>query len=73
MNIPVVLFIPARSNNEILETSQNSNGSAQHEQEVYLTSIQGKLNQLEASWQSLSTNLLNSEIFRKLTKECEQL
>ena len=47
---------------EILETSQNSTGSAQHEQEVYLTSIQGKLNQLEASWQSLSTNLLNSDV-----------
>lgn len=47
---------------EILETSQNSAGSAQHEQEIYLTSIQGKLDQLEATWQSMSTNLLDSSL-----------
>ena len=44
-----------------LVTAQNSAGSALAENEKYLDSIRGKLDQLAASWQALSTNILNNE------------
>lgn len=45
----------------ILKTSQESAGSAFRENEIYLESIQGRLDKLAASWQSLSNNLLDSD------------
>ncbi len=47
---------------EILKTSQESSGSALRENDVYLSSIQGRLDKFEATWQSLSANLLDSDI-----------
>lgn len=48
----------------ILKTSQESAGSAFRENEIYLESIQGRLDKLAASWQSLSNNLLDSDIVK---------
>lgn len=45
----------------ILKTSQESAGSAFRENEIYLESIQGRLDKLAASWQSISNNLLDSD------------
>lgn len=47
-----------------LATSLNSDGSAMKENQKYLDSIQGKLDQLEASAQTFSINLLNSEVVK---------
>lgn len=47
-----------------LATSLNSAGSALKENEKYLESIQGKLNQLSAAWQTLSNNLLDSGVVK---------
>lgn len=47
---------------EILKTSQESSGSALKENEVYLESIQGRLDKFNATWESLSANLLDSDI-----------
>lgn len=46
---------------DILETSQNSAGSALKENEVYLDSIQGRLDKLQASSQSLSIHILDDD------------
>ena len=45
---------------EILETSRNSEGSAEAENAKYLQSVQGHLDQLQATWQSFSTSLVDS-------------
>lgn len=45
---------------EIYETSLNSDGSALAENEKYLESIQGHLDQFQAKWESFSTNIADS-------------
>lgn len=45
-----------------LETSMNSAGSAMAENEKYLDSIQGKISQFQASWQSLSNTVVDSDL-----------
>lgn len=49
---------------EALETAMNSAGSAVAENEKYLESIRGHLDQLTASFQTLSTNVLDSELVK---------
>ena len=51
---------------EILETSQNSEGSALRENEVYLNSIQGHIDQLIAKWQTFSVALADSSGFKAI-------
>lgn len=46
---------------EVLKTSMDSEGSALAENAKYLESIQGKLDQFKASWQSLSATIINSD------------
>ena len=46
---------------EVLKTSMDSEGSALAENAKYLESIQGKLDQFKASWQALSTTVINSD------------
>ena len=45
---------------EIYETSLDSDGSATAENEKYLESVQGHLDQLMAKWESFSTNIADS-------------
>ena len=45
---------------EIYETSLDSDGSAIAENEKYLESIQGHLDQFQAKWESFSTNIADS-------------
>ena len=47
-----------------LKTAENSAGSASKENEKYIDSIQGKTGQFSASWQELSTSVMNSEIIK---------
>lgn len=47
-----------------LKASQESTGSALSENEKFLESIQGRLDKLTASWQSLSNNLLDSDLVK---------
>lgn len=47
-----------------LETSMNSAGSALEENEKYLDSINGKVAQLEATFQDLSQNVIDSELVK---------
>lgn len=49
---------------ETLIIAQNAAGSAIKENEVYLQSIQGRLDKLTASWQALSQDLLNSKLVK---------
>lgn len=51
---------------DILETSQNSEGSALRENEVYLSSIQGHLDQLAAKWETFSVALAKSSGLKAL-------
>lgn len=44
--------------------SQNAAGSALAENEKYLDSINGKLDQLKASWEQLSASVLDSEVVK---------
>lgn len=46
---------------EIYETALNSDGSAEKENEKYLESVQGHLDQLQAKWQSFGANLADAE------------
>lgn len=45
---------------EIYETSLNSDGSAMQENEKYLESVQGHLDQLKAKWEAFSVSLADS-------------
>lgn len=58
---------------EILKTSQESAGSALAENEIYLNSIQGRLDKLSATWQSLSNSLLNSDTVKDLISGADTL
>lgn len=48
----------------ILKTSQNSAGSALKENEIYLSSINGRLSQLDATWEVFSSDVLNSNLVK---------
>ena len=56
-----------------LKTSQESGGSALAENEVYLQSIQGRLDKLSATWQSLSNSLLNSDAVKTVISSADTL
>lgn len=47
-----------------LDNALNSAGTAAKENAVYLDSIQGRTNQLKASFQSLSSDVINSELVK---------
>lgn len=49
-----------------LKESQNSAGSALQENEKYLDSINGKLDQLKASWEQISNSLLSNGVVKGL-------
>lgn len=49
---------------EALKVSANSAGSALAENEKYLDSIQGKIDQLKASWQAMSTTVISSDFIK---------
>lgn len=51
---------------QALKESQNSAGSALQENEKYLDSINGKLDQLKASWEQLSNSLLSNGVVKGL-------
>ena len=51
---------------QALKESQNSAGSALQENEKYLDSIKGKLDQLKASWEQLSNSLLGNGVVKGL-------
>lgn len=48
----------------VVETAANSSGSALAENEKYLDSINGKIAQFQASWQSLSATMISSDMFK---------
>lgn len=47
-----------------LETSINSAGSAVKENAAYIDSIQGRIAQLKATFEDLSADVVNSELFK---------
>lgn len=49
-----------------LETSINSTGSAAKENAAYIDSIQGRIAQLKATFQDLSSDVISSELFKTL-------
>lgn len=49
---------------DTLNQTQQAAGSAMKENDTYMSSIQGKLNQLSSAFQNLSTNLLDSDIVK---------
>ena len=51
---------------QALKESQNSAGAALQENEKYLDSINGKLDQLKASWEQLSNSLLSNGVVKGL-------
>lgn len=64
MNIGQALLKDYQLAEKILETAQNSAGSALRENEIYLASIQGRLDKINATWQSLSSHLLDDEVVK---------
>ena len=60
-NVVSALIQNASKMQEIADTSANSAGSALEENEKYLDSINGKVAQLEATFQDLSQNVIDSE------------
>ncbi len=51
---------------EVLATSANSAGSALKENEVFLDSIQGKINQFSSAWQALSNTIVDSGLVKHI-------
>ena len=49
---------------EAYETAENSDGSAMKEQETYLSSLEAKTKQFEATFQSLSETVVNSDMLK---------
>lgn len=49
---------------EATEAAYNSAGTAAQEQAIYMDSIEGRLNSLEASWQALSNSVVNSDLIK---------
>lgn len=63
-NIVASILQNADMLDRVAETARNSSGSATKENERYLDSINGKLEQLTATFQQLSTNILDSELVK---------
>lgn len=63
-NVVTSLLQNFQTAEEALETAQNSAGSALKENEKYLDSINGKAAQLAASFERLSTNVLDSDLVK---------
>lgn len=49
---------------DTMKQTQQATGSAMKENDTYMSSIQGKLNQLSSAFQNLSINLLDSDIVK---------
>ena len=49
---------------EAMSTALNSSGSAMQENSRYMDSIEGKMSQLSSTFQTLSTDLLSSDLFK---------
>lgn len=49
---------------DALQTAQNAAGSASRENEIYLQSIQGKIDQFKATWESFSKDFLGSDVIK---------
>lgn len=73
MNIGQAILKDWKLAEDILKTSQESAGSALAENEVFLNSIQGKLDKLSATWQSLSNSLLNSDAVKTVISSADTL
>ena len=52
--------------NNILNDSMNSSGSAMREYSLYLESIEGKLQGLKTSFESLSNTVINSDFIKSI-------
>lgn len=63
-NVVSALIQNASKMQEIADTSATSAGSALEENEKYLDSINGKVAQLEATFQDLSQNVIDSELVK---------
>ncbi len=66
-NVGVSLIEQFSVAEKVLETSLNSTGSAMEEHSRWLESEEAKLKQLEASFQSLSNTVVNSDFIKFLT------
>lgn len=51
---------------EALAVATNSTGSALKENEVFLDSIQGKINQFSSAWQALSNTMVDSGLVKRI-------
>ena len=58
---------------EAVETALNSEGSALQENARCMDSIQGRLSQLSATFQELSSNVINSDLFKSLVSGAQTL
>lgn len=58
---------------EAVATSLNSSGSAAQENARYMDSIHGRLAQLSATFQELSSNVINSDLFKSLVSGAQTL
>ena len=63
--VSALLTNMAQANN-ILNDSMNSSGSAMREYSLYLESIEGKLQGLKTSFESLSNTVINSDLIKSL-------
>ena len=52
--------------NNILNDSMNSSGSAMREYSLYLESIEGKLQGLKTSFESLASTVINSDFIKSI-------
>ena len=55
------------------DSTENADGSAAKELETSLDSINGKVNQLSATWQKLSTDVLESDGFKTIISGADKL
>lgn len=55
------------------QTAENSAGSAARENEKYMESIAGRIGQLKATFQELSSTLVNSDLFKSLVSGAQTL
>lgn len=53
---------------EVMENTANAAGSALEENEKYLNSIEGKISQFKATFQDLSTTLIDSEFVKNIVE-----
>ena len=53
---------------EVMENTANAAGSALEENEKYLNSIEGKISQFKATFQELSTTLIDSEFVKNIVE-----